>query len=92
MDTPTNPWIHQRNRMLLEVPSKPLQSLPPSVISILSTFIILPVLSIMYMGQPTPVFLPVKSRGQRSLAGYSPYSPKRVGHDLVTKHTAFYSV
>ena len=26
--------------------------------------------------QPTPVFLPVKSHGQRSLAGYSPWSHK----------------
>ena len=31
------------------------------------------------------VFLPGKSQGQRSLAGYSPWSHKRVGHDLVTK-------
>ena len=26
--------------------------------------------------QPTPVFLPGESRGQRSLAGYSPWGPK----------------
>ena len=25
---------------------------------------------------PTPLFLPGKSHGQRSLAGYSPWSPK----------------
>ena len=31
--------------------------------------------------QPTPVFWPGKSHGQRSLAGYSPLAPKRVGHD-----------
>ena len=31
--------------------------------------------------QPTPVFLPGKSHGQRSLLGYS----KRVGHDWATK-------
>ena len=31
--------------------------------------------------QPTPVFLPIKSHGQRSLAGYSPRGSKRVGHD-----------
>ena len=30
--------------------------------------------------QPTPVFLPGKSHGQRSLAGYSPQG-HRVGHD-----------
>ena len=30
--------------------------------------------------QPTPVLLPGKSRGQRSLVGYSPWS-HRVGHD-----------
>ena len=34
--------------------------------------------------QPTPVFLPVKSRGQRSLVGYSPQGRKRAGHHLVT--------
>ena len=35
--------------------------------------------------QPTPVFLPGNSHGQRSLAGYSPRVYKRVGHDLATK-------
>ena len=35
--------------------------------------------------QPTPVFLPGKSHGQRSLAGYSPWANKRVGRDSVTK-------
>ena len=35
--------------------------------------------------QPTPVFLPRKSHGQRSLAGYGPWGHKRVGHDLATK-------
>ena len=35
--------------------------------------------------QPTPVFLPGKSHGQRSLAGYSLWSRKRVGHDLAAK-------
>ena len=35
--------------------------------------------------QPIPVFLPEKSDGQRSLAGYSPWDSKRVGHDLVNK-------
>ena len=34
--------------------------------------------------QPTPVFLPGKSHGQRSLAGYSP-GVVRVRHDLVPK-------
>ena len=34
---------------------------------------------------PTPVFLPGKSHGQRSLVGYSPWGHKRVGHNLVTK-------
>ena len=33
----------------------------------------------------TPVFLPEKSHGQRSLAGYNPSASSRVGHDLVTK-------
>ena len=37
--------------------------------------------------QPKPVFLPGKSHGQRSLAVYSPWSCKTVGHNLVTKQT-----
>ena len=37
--------------------------------------------------QPTPVFLPGESHGQRSLVGYSPWV-HRVGHDWVTNiHT-----
>ena len=35
--------------------------------------------------QPTPVFLPGESHRQRSLAGYSPWGHKRVGHELETK-------
>ena len=35
--------------------------------------------------QPTPVFLPGKSHGHRSLADYSPWGCKRVGCDLTTK-------
>ena len=34
---------------------------------------------------PAQVFLPGKSHEQRSLVSYSPWGPKRVGHDLVTK-------
>ena len=37
--------------------------------------------------QLTPVFLPGKSHGQRNLAGFSPCSCKRVGHDLAHRHT-----
>ena len=33
-------------------------------------------------GQPTPVSLPGKSHGQRSLVGYSPWGHKTVGYDL----------
>ena len=33
---------------------------------------------------PTPVLLPGKSHGQRSLPGYSPWGHKRVGHDWAT--------
>ena len=36
--------------------------------------------------QSTPLFLPGKSHGQRSLAGYSPWDHKRVRHNLWTKH------
>ena len=32
-----------------------------------------------------PVFLPGKSHGQRSLAGYGPWDPKRVGYNIVIK-------
>ena len=35
--------------------------------------------------QPTPVFLPGKSQGQRSLAGYSPWGHGRVRYNLVAK-------
>ena len=31
--------------------------------------------------QPTPVFLPRKFLGQRSLVGYSPWGSQRSGHD-----------
>ena len=35
--------------------------------------------------QPSPVFLPGKSHGQRSLESSSPWGHKRVKHDLATK-------
>ena len=35
--------------------------------------------------QPTPVFLPGESHGQRSLVGYSPQS-HRGGHTKATRH------
>ena len=35
--------------------------------------------------QPTPVFLPGKSHGQRSLVGNSPQGCKKIGHDLAIK-------
>ena len=35
--------------------------------------------------QPTPVFLPGESHGQKSLEDYSPWDGERVRHDLVTK-------
>ena len=35
--------------------------------------------------QPTPVFLPGESRGQRNLSGYRSWGLKRVRHDLATK-------
>ena len=34
---------------------------------------------------PTPVLLPGKLHGQRSLIGYSPWGHKRLGHAFVTK-------
>ena len=39
--------------------------------------------------QPTPVFLPGKPHGQRSLAGYSLWRHKRVRHDLVTQQQQY---
>ena len=33
--------------------------------------------------QPTPIFLPGKSHGQRSFAGYSQWSSKGIDHNLV---------
>ena len=38
--------------------------------------------------QPTPVFLPGKPHGQKSLAGYSPGGHRRVGHDWMTDHAS----
>ena len=35
--------------------------------------------------QPTPVFLPGKSQGQRSLVGYGAWGSKRVGHDVMSE-------
>ena len=38
--------------------------------------------------QPTPVFLPGKSHGQRNQVGYSPWSHKSVGRDLATNNNS----
>ena len=35
--------------------------------------------------QATPVFLPGESHGQKTLAGYSPWGRRTLGHDLGTK-------
>ena len=40
----------------------------------------------------TPVFLPGEFHGQRSLAGYSPWGFKRLGHKLVTKRQQQYNL
>ena len=40
--------------------------------------------------QPTPVFLPGKFHGQRSLVGYSPWGNRRVGQDLLIKQHHIY--
>ena len=39
--------------------------------------------------QPTPVLLPGKSHGQKSLVGCSPRSPQRVRHDRATSLSLF---
>ena len=36
-------------------------------------------------GNPHPIYLPGKFHGQRSLEGYSPWGPKRMGHEYSTK-------
>ena len=41
--------------------------------------------------QPTPVFLPGESHGQRSLAGYSPWGRKKSDATEVTWHTCTYT-
>ena len=40
-------------------------------------------------GNPTPVLLPGKSHGQRSLVGYSPQGRKRVRHNESTKQQQY---
>ena len=42
------------------------------------------------MATHSSIFLPGKSHGQRSLASYSPWGRKRVGHNLVTKQQHIY--
>ena len=37
--------------------------------------------------QPTPVFLPGESHGQRSLAGYSPWGHKSLTQQQLNTHT-----
>ena len=39
------------------------------------------------IGQPTPVFLPGQSQGQRSLAGFRPLGRKEAGETEATSHT-----
>ena len=39
---------------------------------------------------PTPVFLPEKFHGQKSLVGHSPLGCKRIGHDLATMQQTTY--
>ena len=39
--------------------------------------------------QPTPIFFPGKSLGEKSLVGYSSWGCERVGHDLATEQQNF---
>ena len=41
-------------------------------------------------GQPTPLFLPRKSCGQRHLVGHCPWSCKRVRHNWACTHACLY--
>ena len=40
--------------------------------------------------QPTPIFLPRESHGQRSLTGYSPWGRKELDKTEVTEHAHIY--
>ena len=42
--------------------------------------------------QPTLIFLPRKSHGQRSLVGYSPWGRERVRHNFVPKTTTVFKI
>ena len=42
--------------------------------------------------QPTPVFLPGESHGQRSLEGYSPWAHRRGGNGLAYKQQQQHAV
>ena len=42
--------------------------------------------------QPTPVFLPGESHGQRSLKGYSPWGHKELDTTEATEHTHKYNL
>ena len=46
----------------------------------------------MATGEGNPVFLPGKSHGKRSLAGYSPWCCKRVGPNLATKQQQYLQI
>ena len=41
---------------------------------------------------PTPVFLPAKSHGQRSLEGYSPWGGKELDVTEATEHTHMHTL
>ena len=40
--------------------------------------------------QPILVFLPGKYHGQRNMVGYSPWVPKRIGHDFAAKQVSLH--
>ena len=42
--------------------------------------------------ESTPVFLPAKSHGQRSLAGYSPWGCKRIRYDFVIEQQYYFQL
>ena len=71
-------WDLSYPHLILHITQTLLQSLSPNIQWTMT-------ISCRRKWQLTPVFLPGKCSGQRSLVGYSPWDCKRVRHDLVTK-------
>ena len=80
--------IHLQNVVIIHKWTLYPSTLPQSLTTtlLLSVFVNL----IIWKWQPTPVFLPGKFHGQKSLVGYSPWGCQRVWHELETKQLSRY--